>query len=242
MHRTFSTFIDQLWNARTDEDFASAMATTSSALDLPYFAYLALQNTPDVKPRLISTYPAKWTAHYLEQNYGLVDPVVLRALRRSEPFHWGIDVAPACRTPRVHRLFEEAARYGICVGYTVPIHDRRRPVAALTFACDQQSARFASHISSCSAVLQLIAYYFHAHIHRNIVSERSFEGVTLSRREIECLEWASLGKSAWEVGAILGLSRNTVASYLDSAKRKLKVRTVTQAALRLAAAKSEKQN
>jgi len=64
----------------------------------------------------------------------------------------------------------------------------------------------------------------------------------LSPRELECLEWAAQGKSAWEIGCILGISRYTVASYLESAKEKLGVRTIVQAALRVAAAKREEQN
>ena len=64
----------------------------------------------------------------------------------------------------------------------------------------------------------------------------------LSPRELECLEWAAQGKSAWEIGRILGISRHTVASYLDNAKEKLGVRTIVQAATRLAAAKIEKHN
>ncbi|MFK5073526.1 helix-turn-helix domain-containing protein, partial [Klebsiella pneumoniae] len=33
----------------------------------------------------------------------------------------------------------------------------------------------------------------------------------LSPREFECLEWSSRGKSAWEIGSILGISRRTAA-------------------------------
>jgi DNA-binding CsgD family transcriptional regulator len=56
------------------------------------------------------------------------------------------------------------------------------------------------------------------------------------------LEWAAEGKSAWEIGHILGISRYTVAYYLENAKEKLGVRTIVQAATRLAAAKGEEHN
>jgi DNA-binding CsgD family transcriptional regulator len=128
------------------------------------------------------------------------------------------------------------------VGFTVPIHDGRGPIAALTFATDQQRPQFEKFINSHDRVLQLMAMYFHAHVRRKLSADRRIGGVLLSPRELECLEWASQGKSAWEIGRILGLSRHTVASYLDNAKEKLGVRTIVQAATRLAAAKREEHN
>ncbi|WP_353027207.1 helix-turn-helix transcriptional regulator [Mesorhizobium sp. M0991] len=60
------------------------------------------------------------------------------------------------------------------------------------------------------------------------------DGVALSRREIECLKWAARGKTAWEIGRILGISRHTAAYHRDNARMKLGVKTVIQAAVRLA--------
>lgn len=51
----------------------------------------------------------------------------------------------------------------------------------------------------------------------------------LSRRETECLRWAALGKSDWEIGAILDISPKTVNHHVESAKRKLDVPTRIQA-------------
>jgi DNA-binding CsgD family transcriptional regulator len=51
----------------------------------------------------------------------------------------------------------------------------------------------------------------------------------LSPRERECIGWAAEGKSCWEIGQILNISRRTVAFHLDNAKGKLGVRTNIQA-------------
>lgn len=91
-------------------------------------------------------------------------------------------------------------------------------------------------------VLQLMAMYFHAHVRRKLSSERKIGCILLSSRELECLEWAAQGKSAWEIGCILGISRHTVADYLGNAKEKLGVRTIVQAAAHLAAAKIQERN
>ncbi|WP_198020980.1 helix-turn-helix transcriptional regulator [Mesorhizobium sp. LNJC391B00] len=56
----------------------------------------------------------------------------------------------------------------------------------------------------------------------------------LSRREMECLKWAARGKTAWEIGRILGISRSTAAYHRDNARKKLGVKTAIQAAVRLA--------
>ena len=52
--------------------------------------------------------------------------------------------------------------------------------------------------------------------------------VYFSRREVECLTHTSRGKSAREIGNILGLSRRTVEQYITSIKLKLKVRTKSE--------------
>jgi len=80
-----------------------------------------------------------------------------------------------------------------------------------------------------------MAMYFHAHARRKVAGARKIDGVSLSPREFECLEWAAQGKSAWEIGRILGISRHTAATYLETTKAKLGVRTIVQAVARLIA-------
>src|SRR3546814_3216317 len=45
----------------------------------------------------------------------------------------------------------------------------------------------------------------------------------LTNREITCLQWASLGKTSWEMGVILGVTERTVNFHIDNACRKLNV-------------------
>jgi len=239
MHRIFQNFIDLLATAEDLQDFSKAMAYTATALDLSSFAYLALQRAGGGKPRIISTYPSQWVAHYQKNNYQTLDPVIGEALRTPEPFRWGIDFNSKFTSMAQHRLFEEAAKFGIRFGFTVPIHDGHGPIAALTFSVDQSRPQFERFIESHGRVLQLMAMYFHAHTRRKLASVYNIDGTCLSPREFECLEWAARGKSAWEIGCILGISRNTVAFYLEGAKKKLGVR---QAVARLAAVKRKQQN
>jgi DNA-binding CsgD family transcriptional regulator len=51
----------------------------------------------------------------------------------------------------------------------------------------------------------------------------------LTARELEVLTWISLGKSAWEIGEILGIAKRTVDEHAQTAARKLGAANRTQA-------------
>ena len=51
----------------------------------------------------------------------------------------------------------------------------------------------------------------------------------LSRREVDALQWAALGKNAWEIGRILRISERTVNFHLQNAYKKLAVANRSQA-------------
>jgi DNA-binding CsgD family transcriptional regulator len=51
----------------------------------------------------------------------------------------------------------------------------------------------------------------------------------LTAREREVLTWISLGKSAWEIGEILGIAKRTVDEHAQTAARKLGAANRTQA-------------
>lgn len=47
------------------------------------------------------------------------------------------------------------------------------------------------------------------------------DNVELTPRELECLQWAAIGKSEWEISQILGISEHTSEKHLLNAKTKL---------------------
>lgn len=239
MHDIFQTFIDGLAEGADEAAFSNAMSRAAGAFELSCFAYLRLAQRRTDKVRLISTYPVAWTSHYLNQHYERLDPVICQALRMTEPFEWGHGVMSAKLSNAQRQLFDEAASFGISYGLTIPIHDGHGPVAALTFASAEASPRFRRCVAKHRHVLQLMALYFHANARRRLRENRVVDGVMLSPREYECLEWSASGKSAWAIGLILGIARRTVVFHLDNAKQKLRVSTLQQAIARLAASQHQ---
>lgn len=238
MHHVFQSFIDGLANSADATDLRKVLAAAGAALDLNCFAYLSLPCRRGARPLLISTYPVKWTDHYLRNHYEKFDPVIIEALANPEPFEWGCGLSSRSLTKLQQQFFEEATQFGIRCGFTIPIHDSRHPIAAVTFAADERRPAFQRCIDCNKRVLQLMAMYFHAHARRKLSPEHIVDGVSLSPRELECLQWAAQGKSAWDIGLLLNISRRTAAFHLDNAKTKFGVRTICQAVAKLAACKS----
>lgn len=238
MHRVFQAFIDGLAAGGDNEHLRTVLADAGAALDLNCFAYLSMPPRRGDVAELISNYPVAWTDHYLREHYERVDPVIVEALAGTEPFEWGQEFAVKRLSRPQCALLDEAAQFGIRCGFTVPVHDSRGPVAAVTFAADEHRPAFQRCIEQNRSVLQLMAMYFHAHVRRRLSINRVIDGVALSPRELECLEWAAQGKSAWEIGRLLNISRRTAAFHLDNAKMKFGVRTICQAVAKLAASKA----
>lgn len=237
MHRLFQNFIDRLNDSVDVTALRTTMPEAAASLDLNCFAYLSMPTQPAAKPQHVTTYPPNWTAHYLRNHYERLDPVIAEALSNPEPFEWGMEIR-ATLSKSQRRLLDEASSFDIRCGFTVPIHDGRGPIAAVTFSANEHRiAAFRTRVAENRRVLQLMAMYFHAHARRKLIPNRVIDGAALSRREFECLQWASHGKSAWEIGRILNISRRTAAFHLDNAKTKLRVRSICQAVAILVASR-----
>lgn len=238
MHHVFQHFIDGLAESADTTDLRKVLSAAGAALDLSCFAYIALPCRRRDRPLLISTYPVSWTDHYLMNHYEKIDPVIVEALTGPEPFEWGSGRSSRSLTRLQQQFFEEATQFGIRCGLRFRFTIRVALLRAVTFAADEHRPAFQRCIESNKRVLQLMAMYFHAHARRKLAPQGIVDGVSLSPRELECLEWAAQGKSAWDIGQLLNISRRTAAFHLDNAKTKFGVRTICQAVAKLVACKS----
>ncbi len=236
MKSVFQGYVDALVDAPDTSTLSGAMEKVTAALDLPCFAYLMVpRHLHEV--RLISNYPEKWTSHYVKSGYQNSDPVIDRVRRTTDPFEWGDGIWPKPLRSRESQFMDEAAQFGIRCGLTFPIHDQTCRYASVTFAADHASQGLHRGYFRHRQVLQLLAFLFHAQARKTLTPHRIVGSVSLSPREFECLEWAAKGKSAWDIGQIVGISRRTAAFHLENAKFKLGVRTIPQAVALLASAR-----
>jgi DNA-binding CsgD family transcriptional regulator len=162
---------------------------------------------------------------YRLRGYLKIDPTIQMGLRRLLPLDWD-EVGREDRALR--QFFGEASEFGIGrKGMSFPVHGFSGERALLSVTSDLSNREWQWARRTTFRHFPIIATHLHEAVLRT-------EGVLrarprLSRRELECLQWTSEGKTVWECGMILGLSPHTVRCYLESARHKLGASSNTHA-------------
>ncbi len=230
MHRAFQSFCEGI---RASKDADSLRAVTSAVLekfDIKVFTYFSVSQTSGEGNILVTTCPVTWLRRYLTERYDLIDPVLLHARASTTPL---LQVtAPPDSTPRQLQLFEEASAYGLRSAFVVPFRCPNDAFAAFVVTSDDPAA-----LRRTVALYRWPIMFVGAQVHlqAQLIYLSAGGGIVLllTPRELECLQWATSGKSHWEISRILGISKRTVSFHLDNAKEKLNVRTLREAAIRL---------
>jgi len=101
-----------------------------------------------------------------------------------------------------------------------PVLGKNGDIGLLILAASIGSSR-----SSTTTAQLSYAQEFAHNIHQTIISlvqnDVSTNIQKLTKRELECLHWVAIGKTNWEIGEILGVSKRTVIFHLQNSKKKL---------------------
>jgi LuxR family transcriptional activator of conjugal transfer of Ti plasmids len=225
MTQVFQLFIDRLAEAKDAGGLTSAVTRFADAVGLSKFTYLGFYRP---RPVYLTTYPTEWVYRYASKRYHEIDPVVVRARSGMLPFFWD-SVSPAPDASREQRtMLAEASDFGIRCGITVPIHGQGE-LAALSFASDGKPDEVRREIEMHRNVVHLASIYLHVYAREKLAQATVSDHPRLSPREVACLQWVIRGKSTWDIGEILSISRRTVVFHLENAKRKLTAVTLPQA-------------
>jgi DNA-binding CsgD family transcriptional regulator len=132
------------------------------------------------------------------------------------------------------QMLGEIADNGVNSGLAIPLHMLGNRFGLLHLGSRLAGEEFARLDRETRPLVTLIAQIFHDHMSRSGWPLET--GVALTARERECLQWASQGKTAWEIGEILSISERTVKKHIGSAMQRLGATTRTQAVAKAAAA------
>jgi LuxR family quorum sensing-dependent transcriptional regulator len=178
--------------------------------------YPGASKTQQLSNVLVDFWPGEWTARYFSKNYIMQDPAIRQLTTSTGEFSWS-ELDPLCRSDlTARRIMAEAAEFRLRQGITIPLLTIEGDIAGFSFAGERLEMS-----PEDRGMLRLVATYAFGRL--LVIRETPGTGVSLAPREKEALQWASEGKSEWEIGMIMGISEHGAEKHLRSARAKLGV-------------------
>jgi DNA-binding CsgD family transcriptional regulator len=147
------------------------------------------------------------------------DPVMQHCKRGAVPIIWDQDTY--ARNGLVHH-WEEQAAHGYHTGIALALHLPEGRHFFIGVDRDQALPADPHVLQRVVADLQLFAVHAQeAALRLFLPTTLQSERPALTPRELEALRWTMEGKTAWEVGAILGISERTAVLHVNNAMHKL---------------------
>ncbi|NJO53977.1 MAG: hypothetical protein HC829_03270 [Bacteroidales bacterium] len=170
---------------------------------------------------LADNLPDEFRVSYLENRDFERDPLIIAARTARQPVR-GNDIRAAAEAdPDLMPSFLAAAEALGAAVVMIPVRFRGRLSGGVVFR--RRGSDFGEaeveHLELVAPALHLAAMELPA----------AAPASDLTARERECLAWTSVGKTAWEVGSILGISEHTAVAHLNAAVRKLGAASRAQA-------------
>lgn len=159
------------------------------------------------------------------------DPVMQHCRNHSVPIIWNQDTYTRLG---LGELWEEQARFGYHTGIAMALHLPEGRHFAFGVERDKPLPDDRVELQRMVADLQLFAVHAQDAAMRLLSpSLPSHERApVLTPRELEALRWTMEGKTAWEVGTILGISERTAVLHVNNAMHKLGCASKHQAVLK----------
>jgi DNA-binding CsgD family transcriptional regulator len=188
--------------------FPTVSATTVIDHFLGEPEFITLDNTP-----------AEYRNVFEDDGQARVDPVMQHCKRNSVPIIWDqATYASAGQGRKWEVLADFGFRTGICLALHLP--EGRHFLLGVDRAEPMPSSP--DELARIVADLQLFAVHAQEAAQRILLPAPAEKDVpALSPRELETLRWTMEGKTAWEVGSILGITERTAVLHLNNATHKL---------------------
>lgn len=176
--------------------------------------------------------PANYEDTYFSEKLYECDPVCKKIERSTSPFLWIMDDWRNSGVPKTKNWIDLNCDIGISFGIAVPVHSDVS-VTNMSVIPDRPEKYFTCESRRLLPFIQLFAMALASKI--NAINKENIAvnsvSTKLSVREIECLSWASEGKTAWEISVILGISESTVIFHIENSKKKLSSTNLPHAVL-----------
>ena len=163
--------------------------------------------------------PRSYTEFFNSRDDARRDPVMQHCKRNSVPIIWNQDTY--AKVGQADK-WEEQARFGFRTGIAMALHMPEGRHFVVGVDRDRPVPKDATEVTRMVADLQLFAVHAQDAASRILTPAPNLPGQpALTPRELETLRWTMEGKTAWEVGNLLGISERTAALHVNNATHKL---------------------
>jgi DNA-binding CsgD family transcriptional regulator len=167
----------------------------------------------------IDNTPAAYSDSFHEVANAKRDPVMQHCKSKSVPLIW--DQSTYVKSGQGEK-WEMQARFGYRTGIALALHMPEGRHFVLGVERDQPLPAGSPELTRMVADLQLFAVLAQDAAQRTLLPLAVQKEVpSLTPRELEALRWTMEGKTAWEVGGILGISERTAVLHVNNATHKL---------------------
>ena len=163
--------------------------------------------------------PQEYKDTFESRENGRRDPVMQHCKRQSVPIIWGQGTYVK---NGLGDMWEEQARFGLNNGICLALHMPEGRHFILGVERDRPVPLEPNELTRLVADLQLFAVHAQDAALRIFTPKPLDPGTpSLTPRELETLRWTMEGKTAWEVGSVLGITERTAALHVNNATHKL---------------------
>ena len=163
--------------------------------------------------------PQEYKDTFESRENGRRDPVMQHCKRQSVPIIWGQGTYVK---NGLGDMWEEQARFGLNNGICLALHMPEGRHFILGVERDRPVPLEPNELTRLVADLQLFAVHAQDAALRIFTPKPLDPGTpSLTPRELETLRWTMEGKTAWEVGHVLGITERTAALHVNNATHKL---------------------
>jgi LuxR family transcriptional regulator, quorum-sensing system regulator CviR len=168
------------------------------------------------------SYPEQWLRLYVENNYHMIDPVIVYHLKQFAPQVWSTTYE---KTKNIGSTFISTAKdFGLVDGVCHGIFDELNTQGSIfSFSVKSISNRalILKQLELIVPLLHIALCNYHNHKKERKLLVKRKACTPLTNREKEVLNWIKIGKTNWEISMILGISERTVKFHVINILHKL---------------------
>lgn len=163
--------------------------------------------------------PANFAQTYNDPRMQRADPVLQHCRRQTVPIIWDQDTYVK---QGAADLWDHQASYGYRTGIAMALHMPEGRHFLFGVDREQPLPTDPNELQRLVADLQLFVVHAQdAAMRLMLPKDNQPERPALTPRELEVLRWTMDGKTAWEVGTVLGISERTAVMHVNNAMHKL---------------------